>query len=69
MGDEIIKPEKEIEEAIITIQMQPIEFNIFVGHKPPSREEIARAYIQLFEDNNFWYQEIIKHTNEGSTND
>ena len=41
--------------------MQPIEFNILIGHQPPTREEVARAYIQLFEDDKFWYNQIIQH--------
>tara|TARA_R110002020_G_scaffold95658_2_gene229338 strand:- start:979 stop:1146 length:168 start_codon:yes stop_codon:yes gene_type:complete len=41
--------------------MQPIEFNTLVGRNKPTREEVARAYIQLFKDDKFWYSEIIQH--------
>jgi hypothetical protein len=46
----------------IIVQMQPIEFNELIGNQPPTREEVARAYIQLLKDNKFWYSEIIQHT-------
>lgn len=45
----------------IIVQMQPIEFNTLVGRNKPTREEVARAYIQLFKDDKFWYSEIIQH--------
>lgn len=45
----------------VIIQMQPIEFNTLIGKQNPTREEIARAYIQLMEDNNFWYSQIIQY--------
>ena len=45
----------------IIVQMQPIEFNELIGNQPPTREEVARAYIQLLKDNKFWYSEIIQH--------
>ena len=58
---DIENKEQEQETHKIIVQMQPIEFNILIGHQPPTREEVARAYIQLFEDGKFWYNQIIQH--------
>ena len=58
---DIENKEQEQDTHKIIVQMQPIEFNILIGHQPPTREEVARAYIQLFEDGKFWYNQIIQH--------
>ena len=58
---DIENKEQEQDTHKIIVQMQPIEFNILIGHQPPTREEVARAYIQLFEDGKFWYNQINKH--------
>jgi len=55
-------PQEESEKVVI--QLQPIEFNSFVGHQPPTREEIGRAIIQEIENDNFYYHELIKHIKE-----
>ena len=55
-------PQEEPEKVVI--QLQPIEFNTFVGHQPPTREEIGRAIIQEIENDNFYYHELIKHVKE-----
>jgi hypothetical protein len=56
---ELIEIERDIktmpqeESQKVVIQLQPIEFNSFVGHQPPTREEIGRAIIQEIENDNF----------------
>jgi hypothetical protein len=42
----------------------PIEFNIFVGNKAPTREEVGRAIIQEIENDTFYYKEVIKHVKQ-----
>ena len=67
---ELIEIERDIktmpqeEPQKVVIQLQPIEFNTFVGHQPPTREEIGRAIIQEIENDNFYYHELIKHIKE-----
>jgi len=67
---ELIEIERDIktmpqeEPQKVVIQLQPIEFNSFVGHQPPTREEIGRAIIQEIENDNFYYHELIKHVKE-----
>jgi hypothetical protein len=67
---ELIEIERDIktmpqeESQKVVIQLQPIEFNTFVGHQPPTREEIGRAIIQEIENDNFYYHELIKHVKE-----
>ena len=67
---ELIEIERDIktmpqeESQKVVIQLQPIEFNSFVGHQPPTREEIGRAIIQEIENDNFYYHELIKHIKE-----
>jgi hypothetical protein len=67
---ELIEIERDIktmpqeESQKVVIQLQPIEFNSFVGHQPPTREEIGRAIIQEIENDNFYYHELIKHVKE-----
>lgn len=67
---ELIEIERDIktmpqeEPQKVVIQLQPIEFNTFVGHQPPTREEIGRAIIQEIENDNFYYHELIKHVKE-----
>lgn len=67
---ELIEIERDIktmpqeEPKKVVIQLQPIEFNTFVGHQPPTREEIGRAIIQEIENDNFYYHELIKHVKE-----
>tara|TARA_R110002049_G_scaffold5132_1_gene35472 strand:+ start:910 stop:1173 length:264 start_codon:yes stop_codon:yes gene_type:complete len=61
--------EQGMECSKVIIQMQPIEFNTFVGHQPPTREEVGRAIIQMVEDNNFFYTELIKHKKEEVSDD
>ena len=52
-------PQEEPQKVVI--QLQPIEFNSFVGHQPPTREEVGRAIIQEIENDTFYYKEVIKH--------
>ena len=67
---ELIEIERDIKTAPqeepqkVVIQLQPIEFNTFVGHQPPTREEVGRAIIQEIENDNFYYHELIKHVKE-----
>jgi len=67
---ELIEIERDIktmpqeEPQKVVIQLQPIEFNTFVGHQPPTREEVGRAIIQEIENDNFYYHELIKHVKE-----
>ena len=67
---ELIEIERDIktmpqeEPQKVVIQLQPIEFNTFVGHQPPTREEVGRAIIQEIENDNFYYHELIKHIKE-----
>ena len=48
----------------ITIQINPIEFNEFIGNKPPTKEEVGRHYIQQIKDNNFTLTQISKYEPE-----
>ena len=59
-----IKTAPQEEPQKVVIQLQPIEFNSFVGHQPPTREEVGRAIIQEIENDNFYYHELIKHIKE-----
>ena len=59
-----IKTIPQEEPQKVVIQLQPIEFNSFVGHQPPTREEVGRAIIQEIENDNFYYHELIKHVKE-----
>ena len=67
---ELIEVERDLKstprkkEMVVTIQLQPIEFNVFIGNKPPTRDEVGRAIIQLIENDNYYYEEIIKHVKE-----
>jgi len=59
-------PHEEQEKVVIQLQpqLQPIEFNTFVGHQPPTREEVGRAIIQEIENDNFYYYRLIKHVKQ-----
>jgi len=67
---ELIKMERDLkpipheEQEKVVIQLQPIEFNSFVGHKQPTREEVGRAIIQEIENDNFYYYRLIKHVKQ-----
>ncbi len=56
-------PIKDVE-RVYTVEFMPIEFNIFVGNKEPTREEVGRAIIQEIENDTFYYKEVIKHVKE-----
>lgn len=67
---ELIKMERDLkpipheEQEKVVIQLQPIMFNTFVGHQPPTREEVGRAIIQEIENDKFYYYQLIKHVKE-----
>ena len=69
---ELIKMERDLkpipheEQEKVVIQLQPImvTFNTFVGHQPPTREEVGRAIIQEIENDNFYYYRLIKHVKQ-----
>ena len=56
-------PVKDVE-RVYTVEFMPIEFNIFVGNKAPTREEVGRAIIQEIENDTFYYKEVIKHVKQ-----
>ena len=56
-------PIKDVE-RVYTVEFMPIEFNIFVGNKAPTREEVGRAIIQEIENDTFYYKEVIKHVKQ-----
>jgi len=56
-------PIKDVE-RVYTVEFMPIEFNVFIGNKPPTRDEVGRAIIQLIENDNYYYEEIIKHVKD-----
>ena len=60
-------PVKDVE-RVYTVEFMPIEFNIFVGNKAPTREEVGRAIIQEIENDTFYYHELIKHVKEEVAN-